>query len=73
MSRIYQLGVMRHTLDTTSPAPIGTADSYTADRFAYTPCYCEENCYLLVQQLSVLGCDLNNLFVVFISNSAKQV
>ncbi|KAF3777148.1 N-terminal glutamine amidohydrolase protein [Nymphaea thermarum] len=43
--------------------------------FAHTPCYCEENVYLLCKQLCTSGfSDIGglDLFVVFISNDRKQ-
>lgn len=44
--------------------------------FTYTTCYCEENVYLLCQQLSQSGMaasDASDLFVVFISNAGRKV
>ncbi|CAN6444826.1 unnamed protein product [Victoria cruziana] len=50
--------------------------SVRRDDFAHTPCYCEENVYLLCKQLCTSGfSDLGgmDLFVVFISNERKKV
>ncbi|KAF5198532.1 N-terminal glutamine amidohydrolase [Thalictrum thalictroides] len=44
--------------------------------FDHTPCYCEENVYLLCKKLSTIGLsnkDGSDLFVVFISNDHKQL
>ncbi|GAQ79863.1 hypothetical protein KFL_000400060 [Klebsormidium nitens] len=42
----------------------------------HTPCYCEENVYLLVKKLAETGraaADYSDLFIVFVSNERKQV
>ncbi|KAK3135629.1 hypothetical protein QOZ80_5BG0421450 [Eleusine coracana subsp. coracana] len=47
-----------------------------ASSFTHTPCYCEENVYLLCKELIRTGVadpGGNDLFVVFISNERKQV
>ncbi|KAL5708310.1 protein N-terminal glutamine amidohydrolase [Ranunculus cassubicifolius] len=50
--------------------------SFTISDFIYTPCYCEENVYMLCKRLITIGVsnkDESDLFVVFISNDHKQV
>lgn len=42
-----------------------------AIEFTYTACYCEENAYHLCQQLKDHHTD--QMFVVFISNPARQI
>ncbi|KAK4404863.1 protein N-terminal glutamine amidohydrolase [Sesamum angolense] len=45
-------------------------------RFHHTPCYCEENVYLLCKKLSEDGIaksDGSDLYVVFVSNEKKQI
>ena len=47
--------------------PSPTTPSY------YAPCYCEENVYLLCQELSLRGEEDESFFVVFISNPSQSV
>ena len=45
-----------------------------SQRFLYTACYCEENCHRLLPTLVERSlASIDELFVVFVSNSSKQV
>ncbi|XP_031504845.1 protein N-terminal glutamine amidohydrolase [Nymphaea colorata] len=59
-----------------SPSATLCPPSVRRGDFAHTPCYCEENVYLLCKQLctsGLSGIGGMDLFVVFISNDRKQV
>ncbi|KAL5708308.1 protein N-terminal glutamine amidohydrolase [Ranunculus cassubicifolius] len=54
------------------PSTIRTSSPSISD-FIHTPCYCEENVYMLCKRLISIGVSNKDLFVVFISNDHKQV
>ncbi|WOK99105.1 protein N-terminal glutamine amidohydrolase isoform X2 [Canna indica] len=60
------------------PSPSGLAGAFPLDisSFTHTPCYCEENVYMLCKNLCKVGVADQmgtDLFVVFISNEEKMV
>ncbi|PKU69201.1 Protein N-terminal glutamine amidohydrolase [Dendrobium catenatum] len=64
------------TLLSLAPSTSGWNSYPKFSSFTHTPCYCEENVYLLCKKLVMLGVaapTVRDLFVVFISNDDKKI
>ncbi|XP_075475429.1 protein N-terminal glutamine amidohydrolase [Primulina tabacum] len=63
-------------LDSSPPVSQAITPPGVVSGFQHTPCYCEENVYLLSKKLCEDGIstsDCSDLFVIFISNEQKQI
>ncbi|KAI9203589.1 N-terminal glutamine amidase-domain-containing protein [Polychytrium aggregatum] len=59
-------------MSTSSPPLAQALHSLGHPPLIYTSCYCEENCYKLVERLRSLHVDLRSVHVVFISNPHER-